>query len=162
MPSFRDEIFSEDLEKIKNILNSTGFFEGAPDEIDVAVELAQEALDNGNTPENYSFLFLEDEGRTAGYACFARVPCTVSTFEIYWLAVDNNIRGKGFGKKLISEVIERIKALGATKLVLHTAGREQYIPTQKFYDACGFKQEARLKNYYAAGDDCLIYSMDFI
>lgn len=162
MLSFRDEIFFEDLEKIREILNSTGFFEGAPDEVDVAAELAQEALEHGNTPENYSFLFLEEEGRTAGYICYARVPCTVSTFEMYWLAVDNSIRGKGFGKKLIFEALKRIKAFGATKVVLQTAGREQYIPTQKFYIACGFKLEARLKNYYAVGDDCLIYSMDFV
>ena len=62
---------------------------------------------------------------------------------------------------MINEVIRLVKSFKATKLVLQTAGREQYLPTQKFYQACGFKEEARLKNYYGIGDDCLIYTMDF-
>ena len=158
---FRNEIFKRDVETIRDILSSTGFFEAAPDEIDVAAELAEQALKEGNSPENYDFVFLEDEGKTVGYACFARVPCTLSSFEIYWIAIHNDCRGKGLGKRLINEVIRMVKNLGATKLVLQTAGRAQYLPTQKFYQACGFKEEARLKNYYAVGDDCLSYTIDF-
>ena len=158
---FRNEIFKRDVETIRDILSSTGFFEAAPDEIDVAAELAEQALKEGNSPENYDFVFLEDEGKTVGYACFARVPCTLSSFEIYWIAIHNDCRGKGLGKRLINEVIRMVKNLGATKLVLQMAGRAQYLPTQKFYQACGFKEEARLKNYYAVGDDCLIYTIDF-
>ena len=127
----------------------------------MAVELAEAALKDGNTPENYAFVFAEEEGRTVGYACFARVPCTVSTFEIYWLGVHDDCRGRGIGKILINEVVRIVRELGATKLLLQTAGREQYIPTQKFYLSCGFKEEARLKNYYAEGDDCLIFTRDF-
>ncbi len=162
MLSFRKEIFPEDVARIRGILESSGFFEAAPDEIDVAAELAEAALKDGNTPENYAFIFAEEEGRTVGYACFARVPCTVSTFEIYWLGVYGDCRGRGIGKMLMNEIIRLVRELGASKLLLQTAGRAQYIPTQKFYLSCGFKEEARLKNYYAAGDDCLIFSQDFI
>lgn len=158
---FRNQIFDRDVNVIRDILSSTGFFEAAPDEIDVAVELAKTALTDGNSPENYDFVFLDDGDETVGYACFSRVPCSISTYEIYWLAVHNDRRGQGLGKKLICEVIRMVREFGATKLVLQTAGREQYLPTQKFYQACGFKEEARLKNYYAIGDDCLIYTMDF-
>lgn len=158
---FRNKIFKRDIETIRDILSSTGFFEEAPDEIDVAVELAEKALADGNSPENYDFVFLDDGEKTVGYACFARVPCTVASFEIYWIAVHNDCRGRGLGKQLMKEVVRSVKGFGATKLVLQTAGREQYLPTQKFYQACGFKEEARLKNYYAAGDDCLIYTIDF-
>ncbi len=158
---FRDEIFEQDVETIRDILASTGFFEGAPDEIDAAVKNARHALKDGNTTENYAFLFLEHDGKTAGYICFARAPCTVSTFEIHWLAVHNDHRGKGMGKRLPDKVVETVRQAGATKLILKTAGRDLYIPTQKFYQAYGFKEEARLKNYYSKGDDCLIYSMDF-
>ena len=58
---FRNEIFKRDVETIRDILSSTGFFEAAPDEIDVAAELAEQALKEGNSPENYDFVFLEDE-----------------------------------------------------------------------------------------------------
>ena len=158
---FRNEIFEQDLESIKDILSSTGFFEGAPDEIDAALKSARQALKDGNTIENHAFLFLEQDAETIGYTCFSRIPCTLSTYEIHWLAVHNNQRGRGIGKLLLNEVIKIIRQAGASKLILKTAGRDLYIPTQKFYLSCGFKEEARLKNYYSKGDDCLIYSMDF-
>ena len=47
MLSFRKEIFPEDVFRIREILESSGFFEAAPDEIDVAVELAEAALKDG-------------------------------------------------------------------------------------------------------------------
>lgn len=160
MLSYRKEIHPEDIQKVRDILQSTGFFEQAPDEIDVAAELVETALKDGNNPENYVVIFAEAEGKEVGYTCFARVPCTQSTFEIYWLGMHNNSRGKGYGKEFMQEIIRSIKEYGGTKIVLQTAGREQYLPTQKFYVACGFKEEARLKDYYAADDDCLIFSMD--
>ena len=41
---FRNEIFPRDVDAVREILSSTGFFEEAPDEIDVAIELAEKAL----------------------------------------------------------------------------------------------------------------------
>lgn len=158
---FRREIFKNDVPVIRAILASTGFFDAAPDEIDSAEALAHEALTKGNSTENYSFIFLEQDGETLGFSCFGRAPCALSSYEIYWLAVHNDHRGKGLGKLILNEVLGVVKNAGATKLILKTAGRDLYIPTQKFYQSYGFKEEARLKNFYAMGDDCLIYSMDF-
>lgn len=157
---FRKELFIHDIKNIKEILSSTGYFNASPDEMAVAVELAELALREGNTPENYAFLFMQYCEKTIGYVCFARVPCTRSTYEIYWLGVHNEFRGKGYGKSLMQEAISYIRQFGATKIVLQTAGRDLYIPTQKFYEAVGYKLEARLKDYYDKGDDGLIYSMD--
>lgn len=42
-----------------------------------------------------------------------------------------------------------------------TEGTEQYLPTRKFYESCGFKLEAVLKEYYDDKDDCYIYSYKF-
>lgn len=158
MRSFRKEIEKEDINRIKEILSSTGFFNQAPDEIDVAVELAEISLKNGNNVDNYRFIFLEEDSRTVGYVCFAKIPCSNTSFEIYWLCVDKSCQRGGAGRMLLDEVLNEIRALGGVKAILQTAGREQYIPTQKFYTAFGFELEARIKNYYDLNDDCLIYS----
>lgn len=159
MLSFRNTIKKEDLVAIKQILKSTGFFEQAPDEIDVALELAHLSLTEGNHVENYAFIFAEENQKTVAFCCFARIPCTISSFEIYWLGVDKQYQGKGVGKQLISHIIQELQKIGAKKIVLQTAGRDQYIPTQKFYTTVGFNLEARIKDYYAQGDDCLIYTI---
>ncbi|MEG1556245.1 MAG: GNAT family N-acetyltransferase [Bacteroidales bacterium] len=140
-------------------MQSTGFFEQSPDEIDIAIELAEMALEQGNNIENYDFIMAEQDDQVVGYVCFSRVPCSISSFEIYWLCVDQRWQGNHIGKKLIEETIQIIRTCGGKKLILQTAGRTQYIPTQKFYSACGFIEEARIKDYYAEGDDCLIFTM---
>src|SRR5574344_382400 len=164
MITIRENIFPEDVNKIRDVLKGTGFFFSASDEIDVACGLVEEVLANGNNVDNYRILIAEDNSpdnpnnEIAGYVCFARVPCSVSTYEIYWIAVNKNIQGKGTGRALINEVEKIVKQLNGNKLILYTAGRELYTPTHKFYKACNFKEEARIKDYYSIGDDCIIYS----
>ena len=66
--SLRETITPDDLSTIRELLTGTHKFEQAPDEIDVAVELAQIALDHNNTGE-YLFFFAEENGQTVGFAC---------------------------------------------------------------------------------------------
>ena len=58
-------------------------------------------------------------------------------------------------------LLETVRELGGKKLFVKTEGTEQYLPTRKFYEACGFKLEAVLKEYYDDKDDCYIYSYKF-
>lgn len=161
MLSIRKEIYKEDVEKIRQMLIGTGFFDQAPDETDVAIELVELALNNGNNTDNYQILIAENEnGEMAGYVCFAKVPCTLGTYEMYWLCVNKSIQGQGIGKFIVDTVFDMVRDLGGHKLILQTAGRAQYIPTQKFYIHCGFTLEARIKDYYDIGDDCLTYTKE--
>lgn len=163
----RNSICRDDIDSVRRILSSTGFFEQAPDEIDVASELATLALKDGNNVDNYDFIFADsvlagESDRTVGFACFAKIPCTLTTYEIYWLGVDKSQQGRGTGRIIIEEIKKYVKSLGGKKLILYTAGREQYVPTHKFYAACNFVEEARVKDYYAEGDDCVIYSVSLL
>jgi hypothetical protein len=40
---------------------------------------------------------------------------------------------------------------------VETAGRADYAPTRAFYEARGYRAAARLPDFYAAGDDQVIY-----
>ena len=51
-----------------------------------------------------------------------------------------------------------IEASGGRQLYDETSSRDQYKPTHKYYEACGYRQEAFLKNFYAEGDGKIIYS----
>lgn len=163
MMHIRKELVKEDIQNIRSILQSTGFFDQAPDEIDVATELVEIALNNGNNVENYQILIAEDEtGTMSGYVCFARVPCTLTTFEMYWLCVNKAVQSRGIGQFLVDEVFKMVKELGGHKVVLQTAGRSQYLPTQQFYLHYGFILEASIKDYYAPGDDCLTFTKEIV
>jgi ribosomal protein S18 acetylase RimI-like enzyme len=153
--SLRAEPSQADIENVRDIIISTGFFQNH--EIDVAVELVEERLQKG-IESGYFFIFVEIDGRTVAYACYGTIPCTIGSWDLYWIATHNNFRGKGIGKKLLAEVEKHIKELGGRTVYIETSLKPQYEPTQYFYDSAGYAREAVLKDFYDVNDHKVIYS----
>jgi GNAT superfamily N-acetyltransferase len=154
--TFRTQPRPEDVAAIRKIVESTGFFYSH--EVDVAVELVESRLKDGEA-SGYYFLFAEDAaGRTIGYACYGPVPCTIGSFDLYWIAVDQNCRGGGLGRLLLAEVEQRVAAMRGRRVYIETSSRPLYEPTRAFYRRCGYVEEARLVDFYDTGDDKIIYS----
>ena len=153
---FRDRVLEEDRSGVREIVASTGFFSDA--EVDVAEELVDERLHKGET-SGYLFVFAEDAaGRVMGYACYGPVPCTLRSFDLYWIAVRGEARGLGLGRAVLAKVEARLRASGGGKLIAETSSRDQYAPTRAFYLAVGFSEEARIRDYYAPGEDVLYFT----
>jgi ribosomal protein S18 acetylase RimI-like enzyme len=153
---FRDRVAQTDAEDVRDIVASTGFF--SAEEVDVAEELVREHLQKGPA-SGYLFVFADDgKGAVCGYACYGPVPCTARTFDLYWIAVRADARGRGLGRALVAEVERRITESGKGKLIAETSSRAQYAPTQGFYRSCGFIEEARIRDYYAPGEDILYFT----
>ena len=93
-----------------------------------------------------------------GYTCYGPIPGTDASFDLYWIAVHPDTQGKGVGKTLIRESEERIKAVGGQRVYIETSSKDQYVPTRRFYLACGYAQEALLADFYRPGDSKVIYS----
>jgi D-alanine-D-alanine ligase len=149
-----DEPAPLDIERIRNLVEITGFF--SPEEVDVAGELVAERIAKG--PESgYEFVMADHYGRLVGYTCFGPIPCTFSSYDLYWIAVHPDFQGRGLGGRLIMETEKRIKALGGTRIYLDTSQRVQYSGTRRFYESCGYRLETVLKDFYAAGDGKAIY-----
>ena len=153
---FRDHVVEDDRRSVRDIVGSTGFF--SAEEVDVAEELVRERLQKG-PDSGYLFVFAQSsDGQVQGYACYGPVPCTARTFDLYWIAVRADGRGRGLGKALMAEVERRLGAAGGGKLIAETSSREQYAPTRRFYRSCGFLEEARIRDYYAPGEDILYFT----
>jgi ribosomal protein S18 acetylase RimI-like enzyme len=151
---FREQPAPDDPRRVREILESAGFF--YPFEVDVAVELVETGLEHG--PESgYHFIFAETDGRLVGYTCFGSIPCTVGSFDLYWIGVHDDYRGQGIGKILLHESERRIAAMSGRAVYIETASRPQYLPTREFYLRTGYSIEAVLKDYYAPGDDKVIF-----
>lgn len=155
MLTFRHTPCPEDRDAIRGIVASTGFFTDA--EVDVAVELIDERLTRGEA-SGYHFVFAEENDETIGYACYGPIACTVGSYDLYWIAVDNAHRGQGHGRRILAEAEQCMAAAGARRIYIETSGREQYAPTRTFYEHCGYRLEATLNDFYAPGDPKLIYS----
>lgn len=150
----RHEARPTDCQAVRKIVDSTGLFR--PAEIDVAVELVQARIDKGPA-SGYEFVFAQQGRKIVAYACFGRNSLTVSSFDLYWIAVEISRQGLGLGRLLLEEAERHVAAAGGTRLYIETSHRPDYQPTRGFYERCGYKLEAVLEDFYAPGDGRAIY-----
>ena len=159
--------------RVGELLAATRVFSG--EEIDVALELFDDAFPrdtNGTTrgtvpdapPTGSSYAFLgafTPEDELVGYACYGPTPDTDRTYDLYWIAVDPTVQGTGGGTRLLTEVERRLEGLNARMLVVETSSRSEYAPTRAFYERRGYAEAARIREFYAPGDDRVIFTKRF-
>jgi len=144
-----------DRDVILDFMRRMGMFR--PDEMDVAAEVLDDALAKGPGGHYQSFVCSDAVRRSAiGWVCFGPTPCTVGTFDIYWIAVARDCQGRGVGKALMARAERLIAARGGRLAVVETNGRDEYEPTRQFYLRCGYAVGARVADFYAPGDDKVI------
>jgi D-alanine-D-alanine ligase len=151
---YREAPKPSDMPQVREIVISSGLF--SEDEIDVAVELVKERLRKGIS-SGYHFVFAEKGKEVIGYACFGPIPCTVGSYDIYWIAVKNSLRGSKLGREIMRRAEQKIREWGGRRIYIETSSREKYGPTHAFYDRCGYRNDAVLKDFYAPGDHKMIF-----
>ena len=152
--NFRYEVFPRDVEDVRSLVEKTGFFR--VDEISVAAELVAERLNRG-PKSGYCFVMAEEGGWLTGYACYGPIPCTVSSFDLYWIAVDPGFQGRGLGKALLHEAERLIHEMGGGRVYVETSSKTQYDSTRRFYERCGYSVASVLDDFYAPGDSKVTY-----
>ena len=146
---------ASDVESVRTLVTETGFFR--PDEISIAAELVQEWLESGDE-SGYHFVMAQKEGSLAGYGCFGPIPCTLTSYDIYWIAVAPKFQGKGLGKCILREMERLIREKGGMRVYVETSTQQGYASTRMFYERCGYRCEAVLDDFYEPGDGKAIYS----
>ena len=140
-----------DRGRIEEITRAVGVFRD--DEVPVALEVFDGAV--AGSPD-YLALGADLDGHLAGWICWGPTPCTLGTYDLYWMAVDPARHGTGVGTALIDGMERRLQGV-ARLVVVETAGRPEYLPTRAFYQARGYRVAAVIPDFYAPGDDQVIY-----
>jgi len=153
--NFRTIPVESDINRVREIVESTGFF--YDHETEIAVELVSERLAQGES-SGYFFVFAETDGITVAYSCFGPIPMSGTSFDLYWIVTHNDFRGKGIGQSLLAETCKEAVKMGCQIIIAETSGLPHYAPTRAFYEKNNFILEARLKDFYAIGDDKLFYT----
>jgi len=153
-PSFRYELWQGDSERIRYLTQATGVFTEA--EIQVAEELAQERLSRGSS-SGYHFVMVERDSRLIGYTCYGPIACTLSSYDIYWIAVQPELQGGGLGRRLIEDTERLIREGGGTRIYVETSQHPQYSGTRAFYKSMCYRLEVLVPDFYAPGDGKVIF-----
>ncbi|MDR4509630.1 MAG: GNAT family N-acetyltransferase [Candidatus Brocadiaceae bacterium] len=151
----RSELCEADTAAVGSLIRETGFFSVA--EQAVAMELVRERLIRG-AESGYEFWLLESPQDLLAYICYGLIPCTLASYDIYWIAVLPSMQGKGLGRYVMRQAEESIRKAGGRQIYIETSSREQYIGTRLFYLANGYQETSRLSNFYAPGDDRVTYA----
>lgn len=101
-------------------------------------------------------LWLVVEGG-GGLAHAAPERLTDGTWNLLLLAVDPARQGRGLGRRLVAAVETALKATGARLLLVETSGVPEFGGQRRFYGKLGFQREARIRDYYQAGEDKVIF-----
>ena len=123
---------------------------------DEEIEVALELFDSQGP--DYEFIGeFSREGDLIGYACYGATPGTTGTYDLYWIAVHPEHQGEGGGSRLLDEVERRLNEREARLLVVETSSRIDYESTRRFYERRGYAECASIRDFYAWGDDRVIY-----
>jgi ribosomal protein S18 acetylase RimI-like enzyme len=150
---------ARDRDRIHDILVATARF--TDEEVRCAIELVDSALEH---PEKGDYLVhvldAPDSGpkrMVQGYVCFGATPMTDGVFDLYWIAVDPNQQGQGFGQLLLRFVENEVRRQRGRMLLIETSSKESYGPTLRFYQRSGYDEISRIKDFYRIEDDKVVF-----
>lgn len=103
------------------------------------------------------WLTCEHDDAPAGF-CFAEPEdLTDGAWNMRAIAIAPSLQGQSLGAKLVHHLEDELRAKGQRILIADTSGTDDFTPTRAFYDAIGYVQEARIRDFWGPGDDKIVY-----
>ena len=144
----------EDTPALIALAEGTGVFK--PLEIVALREVLDDYFDFEHEHGHRSVTY-EREGRPLGFAYYAPAAMTDRTWYLYWIAVAQTTQARGIGTALLLAAEETIRRLGGRIFLIETSSQPHYEPTRRFYLKHDYEQAAVLRDFYAEGDDLIVY-----
>lgn len=110
----------------------------------------------GNINEGHVCL-IDDEGEPRGVAYYVPEPVTEGTWNLLLIAIKTDNQRQGRGTALLHHVEEALRSNGQRLLLVETSGLPSFERARAFYAKCGYEEEARIRDYYKAGEDMVVF-----
>lgn len=139
-----------DQPAIRRVLTTIELF---PPEI-----LADQMHDYLSNPETEHCWLVHLTGAEVTGFCYA-VPeeLTDGTYNLLAIGVDAAKQGQGIGKALMRRAERTLREAGKRILLVDTSGTESFAPVRNFYTELGYRQEAVIRDFWAEGDDKVVF-----
>jgi ribosomal protein S18 acetylase RimI-like enzyme len=98
-----------------------------------------------------------DELRPIAVAYWSTERMTQGAWNLLLIAVHPRWQGQGVGSELLDHVEQELAASGQRILLVETSGLPEFERTRAFYRRCGYDEEARIRDYYEAGEDKIVF-----
>jgi len=144
-----------DTRSILTLAAETAVFK--PHEIVALEEVLCDFFATNKALGHRSLTAVEEIG-VAGFAYFAPAAMTERGWYLYWIAVNVRAQTRGLGTALLAECEAEIRRQRGRQLLIETSSLPHYEPARRFYAKHGYAPAATLKDFYADGDDMIVFS----
>lgn len=139
-----------DIPALKLVLDDTELFPS-----DMLPDMAGGFLSGEDSHDLW--LTCEMDGTAIGFCYAVPEELTEGTWNMRAIAVSPSKQGSGAGAALVQELESDLRKRGYRILIADTSGTDEFSATRQFYHKNGYAEEARIRDFWAAGDDKIIF-----
>jgi N-acetylglutamate synthase-like GNAT family acetyltransferase len=141
---------SEDIPALNLVLEGTGLFPS-----DMLPDMIAPFLSTEEAPDIW--LTCERDEIAIGFCYAIPEPLTDGTWNMLAIAVLPEAQSHGVGATLVKTLEDKLREDGHRIIIADTSGTEAYAKTRNFYLKIGYTQEAQLRDFWAEGDDKVVF-----
>lgn len=140
----------DDLRPLQRVVRETELF---------PPEMLPDMIGGFLSPQGSQDLWLtcEDQGEAIGFCYAAPEEMTEGTWNMLALAVLPDRQGQGAGKAIVRQLEDDLRSQGQRVVIVDTSSADAYADTREFYRRCGYVEEARIRDFWSAGDDKIVF-----
>ncbi|MBN3884125.1 MAG: GNAT family N-acetyltransferase [Nostoc sp. JL34] len=144
----------DDTTALIALADATGLFE--PNQLEELGEILSDYF-GGSSGKGKRFWITDDDNGAVGVAYCEMEPMTDQTWNLQLIAIQPDRQGQGRGATLLRYVEQTLIRRGGRILLVETSGTPDFERTRTFYRKCGYEEEARIRDFYQAGADKIVY-----
>jgi ribosomal protein S18 acetylase RimI-like enzyme len=143
----------DDTTALIAVAEASGLFD--PNQTDSLAQMLDKHFSDKDETQD---IWLTDyDNEPVGIAYIAPERMTEGTWNLYLIAVHPDRQKQGRGKALLSYVEQMLMERGERILLVETAGTDDFEYVREFYRKNGYEQEARIREFYTAGIDKIVF-----
>ena len=140
----------EDIDALKSVLDSSELF---PSEM--LEDMISDYLTNPDSADIWFTTIVDNKPISIAYCAPERM--TYGTYNLYAIAIDKDMQGKGIGGKMLTYIENLLREKGHRILIIETSGKAAYDATRQFYLKNNYTLQATIPEFYEAGDDKVVF-----
>lgn len=143
----------DDTAALMALADATGLF--PPDGLVFLCQLLADSL--GKTEPTDPFWLTDENDGPVGMAYCEPERLAEGTWNLQLIAIHPDRQGEGRGTQLLQAVEQALQQRSGRLLLVETSGLPELAGTRAFYEKYGFEAEACIRDFYAQGDDKVVF-----
>jgi GNAT superfamily N-acetyltransferase len=140
---------ADDMGAVAALIDATGLFPSH-----LLVGMVSPFLSGSSGDDQW--VIVDDLGPIA-VAYWSPERMTQGTWNLLLIVVHPQRQRQDVGAQLLDHIEQELAASEQRILLVETSGLPAFEGTRTFYRRCGYEEEARIRDYYAAGEDKVVF-----